>query len=85
LKLQVLYFANLRESVGLSREQVELPLHSATVGQLRNWLAQRGAPWNDAFAPGSAVRSAVDQVLADDTAAITDGSEVAFFPPVTGG
>lgn len=85
MRLHVLYFAALRERVGRSEEMVEAPDSIATVGQLRSWLAQRGAPWTAAFADTRGVRSAVDQTMVDDQHALYGGAEVAFFPPVTGG
>jgi sulfur-carrier protein len=75
VKLHVLYFARLRESLGCSSEHVE---------QLRAWMLARGGAWQEAFAGGS-VRCAVDQVMAADGDELRDGAEVAFFPPVTGG
>jgi sulfur-carrier protein len=85
LKLQILYFARLRDAMGHGREQVELPPGVGNVGELRAWLMQRGSPWREAFVDVRAVRAAVDQVMVDDAAALRDGAEVAFFPPVTGG
>ena len=85
MKLRVLYFARLRDAVGCAQEQLEVPVAVNTVGQLRTWLQQRGSPWQEAFAEVRSIRSAVDQVMAADSAALRDGAEVAFFPPVTGG
>jgi len=85
MKLQVLYFARLRDAVGRSSETIDAPPEVASVGQLRAWLAGRGSPWQEAFEQVRGVRSAVDQVMADDQAPLRDGAEVAFFPPVTGG
>jgi molybdopterin synthase sulfur carrier subunit len=45
----------------------------------------RGSPWQEAFAQVRSIRVAVDQAMADDSAPLRDGAEVAFFPPVTGG
>lgn len=83
--ITLLYFARLRESFGVSSEQIALPEHVATSGQLRDWLRQRGGNWEIELAPGKPVRMAVNQVLADESATIVDGDEVALFPPVTGG
>ncbi|HVG05160.1 MAG TPA: molybdopterin converting factor subunit 1 [Burkholderiaceae bacterium] len=85
MNLRVLYFAALRERVGRSEEMVSPPKDVATVALLRDWLAQRGAPWRDAFAETRRVRAAVDQAMVDDEHALHEGAEVAFFPPVTGG
>ena len=85
MKLRILYFARLRDAMGRSSEDVEVPVQVADVGQLRAWLMQRGSPWQEAFAQVRSIRCAVDQVMADDAARVREGAEVAFFPPVTGG
>ena len=85
MKLRVLYFAALRERVGRSEETVDAPEEIATVAQLREWLARRGEPWQEAFAQTRRVRAAVDQAMVDDEHSLHEGAEVAFFPPVTGG
>lgn len=81
--LQVRYFASIREAVGQGSETVRSG--AATLGDLRDELIARGEPWALALARGRAVRMALDQTLSDETAALADGAEVAFFPPVTGG
>jgi sulfur-carrier protein len=81
----LLYFANLRESVGCSREEVPLPPGPATVSLLVERLRDRDPRWSEAFAPGKRWRVAVNQQLADLTTPLRPGDEVAFFPPVTGG
>ena len=83
MKVTILYFARLREA--LERELTELPAGVERVGELRRWLAARGEPWRGTLEGGRPVRAAVDQVMAADGAALRDGAEVAFFPPVTGG
>jgi molybdopterin synthase sulfur carrier subunit len=85
MKCTVLYFAKLRESIGRDRDELELPAQVKTVGQLRDWLVARGAPYTAAFAEVKRVRAALDQRVATDDAPLRDGAEVAFFPPVTGG
>jgi molybdopterin synthase sulfur carrier subunit len=85
LKLSILYFARLRDAIGRSAENVEVPVGVATVGELRLWLTRRGSPWSTAFTEVRSVRAAVDQVMAADATRLHDGAEVAFFPPVTGG
>jgi molybdopterin converting factor subunit 1 len=83
--LRVLYFAWLRERVGVGEESFALPEGIATVGALIEWLRLRGPGHAAAFAPGRIVRCAVNQDFAGPEAAIHPGDEVAFFPPVTGG
>ncbi len=85
MNVTVLYFAGLRESLGLERETVLLPDAVDTAARLREWLRARGGIWSDAFADGRAVRVAVDRTLAAPSARLREGAEVAFFPPVTGG
>jgi len=85
VRVEVLYFAGLREAVGTARERVELPEGVATAAALRAFLRARGAPWADALAETRTLRVAVDQTMAAADAPLRDGAEVAFFPPVTGG
>ncbi len=83
--VKVLFFARLREVLGVSSESIELPAGVSTVGGLRSHLINRGGAWSDAFAEGRAVRVAVNQDMAQASTAIKAGDEIAFFPPVTGG
>lgn len=83
MKVQVRYFASLREALG-SGETVEAA-EGSTVAQLRDALIARGAPHAAALARGRAVRTALDQTLCNESAVLRDGAELAFFPPVTGG
>ncbi|WP_427911853.1 molybdopterin converting factor subunit 1 [Ramlibacter sp. MMS24-I3-19] len=82
MKVQLRYFASVREAVGRGSEEHET--RAATLRQLRDELAGQGAPYAEALA-GRAVRMALDQVMVQDDAPLHDGCEVAFFPPVTGG
>lgn len=84
MKVSVRYFASIREALGPG-EQVELP-PGATLGALRDALIARGGRHAEVLARGRALRAALDQVMAsDESLAIGEGAEVAFFPPVTGG
>jgi molybdopterin synthase sulfur carrier subunit len=83
--LTVLYFAWLRERVGVAEEIVTPPASAATVADLIAWLRERGPRHAAAFADARVVRCAVNQDFAEPTTALRDGDEVAFFPPVTGG
>ncbi len=85
MKVKVLFFAALREQVGTSSEEIELPREVTTVAGLRSYLTQRGDSWKSALAEGKLIRMAVNQDMAKPSAAIKAGDEVAFFPPVTGG
>ncbi|MFT4103932.1 MAG: molybdopterin converting factor subunit 1 [Burkholderiaceae bacterium] len=83
--ITILYFASLREGLGLGRETLELPDGVGTAGELLAWLRRRGGVWQDLLGEGRAVRIAVDQRMVDAAAPLHAGAEVAFFPPVTGG
>ena len=83
--ITVLYFARLREAVGTGSEELALPAVVRDVEGVRALLVARGAEWEQALAPGKAVRAAVNQAIALGDTPVTDGDEVAFFPPVTGG
>ena len=83
MKIQLRYFASVREALGRGSEQRDT--HAATLRQLRDELVAQGEPYAQALAAGRAVRMALDQVMVQDDAALRDGCEVAFFPPVTGG
>ena len=85
MKVKVLFFASLREQLGTSAEEIELPAGVSTVGGLRTYLMQRGSAWQGALADKRNVRAAVNQDMANPMAPIKAGDEVAFFPPVTGG
>ena len=83
MKIQVRYFASIREALGPG-ETIELPA-GATVAAARDALIARGLAHAGALARGRALRSALNQALCDESAALADGAELAFFPPVTGG
>jgi molybdopterin synthase sulfur carrier subunit len=81
----VMYFARLRQSLGLAIERIELLPGDSSVGALRDKLRTRGGAWTEELAPDRAICVAVNQELAEPRSALHDGDEVAFFPPVTGG
>ncbi len=81
--MQVLYFAWVRERIGLPREDVETT--AATVNDLVAELRAREERYEAAFADTSALRVAVDQELVEFDAPLDGVREVAFFPPMTGG
>lgn len=83
MQITVRYFASIREALGTGSETVQT--QAATLGALRDELLARGAAHAEALARHRAVRTALNQVMADEASALTDGAEVAFFPPVTGG
>lgn len=81
--MKILYFAWVRERIGLPSEELEN--RSGTVRDLIDDLRAREERYAAAFADLSALRVAVDQQLTDFDASIEGASEVAFFPPMTGG
>ncbi len=81
--IDVLYFAWVRERIGLPRERVETT--ASTVAALVEELRAREERYAAAFADLSAIRVAVDQELTDMDASLQGVREVAFFPPMTGG
>jgi len=81
--ITIKYFASIREKMGLSQET--FVGHASTLGDLRDQLIGRGGAYAENLARGSAVRMALNQVMCDDSAVLTETAEVAFFPPVTGG
>jgi molybdopterin synthase sulfur carrier subunit len=83
MKIQVRYFASLREALG-PQETVDLPAGS-TLGALRDQLIARSPRHAEALARGRALRGAVNQAMSDEATPVPEGAEVAFFPPVTGG
>ena len=81
--ITVKYFASIREAIGQGSESRETS--ATTLGALRDELIAASPAHAAALARGKAVRMALNQVLATESAAFPEGSEVAFFPPVTGG
>ena len=85
MKIQLRFFASVREALNLTQETVELPETVQTVGDVRAYLRARGGVWEDVLGEGRALRMAYNQVMTTADAALTPDCEVAFFPPVTGG
>ena len=81
--VEVLYFAWVRERIGIARESVETS--AATVAELVDELRTREPRYEAAFADTSALRVALDQELSEFDAPLAGVREVAFFPPMTGG
>jgi sulfur-carrier protein len=85
MQLKILYFASLREALGLEEETVDVPVNVSTAGELRAWLGQRNERYTKALAVNRSLRMAINKRLAQPESILTAGAEVAFFPPVTGG
>jgi molybdopterin synthase sulfur carrier subunit len=85
MKINLKFFASVREAVGTSAETIELPEGAGTVGAVRDLLTARGGPWAEALGPQRALRMAFNHQMCPPETPIAAGGEVAFFPPVTGG
>lgn len=83
--MRVLYFAWVRERVGIAEETIDPPPEAFTVGALIDWLATTSAEHAHAFADRDRLRAAVDQEFVGMDAPVLGAREVAIFPPVTGG
>lgn len=83
MKVQLRYFASIREAIGTGSESLETA--ATTLAALRDELITRGGAYAEVLAHGRAVRVALNQTMSDEAAALSDGAEVGFFPPVTGG
>jgi molybdopterin synthase sulfur carrier subunit len=85
MKINLRFFASVREAVGTAGEAVTLPDGVATVGAVRAFLVARGGAWAEALGEERALRMAFNHVMCAPETAVAEGGEVAFFPPVTGG
>ena len=85
MKLELRFFASLREALGISQESVAVPETVRTIAELRTHLIDRGNPWSEVLAEGKVLRCALNQQMVDAGTPLQEGAEVAFFPPVTGG
>lgn len=85
MAIEILYFAWVREQIGLDREAVDPPVEVGTVAALIDWLAKRSEAHGRGLGERARLRAAVDGRFADPEAAIAGAREVAIFPPVTGG
>ena len=83
--MEILYFAWVRERIGLDREEVDPPTEVKDVAGLIAWLAARSPGHASALGNPACLRAAVDQKFANPDAPIAGAHEVALFPPVTGG
>ncbi len=83
MRVNVRYFASIREAIGVSAEARDT--HALTLAALRDELIASGGAYAESLARGHAVRVALNQLMCDEAAALEEGAEVAFFPPVTGG
>jgi molybdopterin synthase sulfur carrier subunit len=85
MQIHLRFFASLRETLATSQETISLPHEVKTVEQVREHLRARGGVWAQALADGRSVRMACNQQMAEAATPVSEGCELAFFPPVTGG
>ena len=83
--MKILYFAWLREKIGLAEEEVSPPEAVATLADLAAWIKTRSPRHEAAFANAAAIRGAIDQETAVPETPLGNAREIAFFPPFTGG
>ncbi len=83
MQVTIKYFASIREAIGQGSEVRDTD--AATLAALRDELLAASPAHAQSLARGKSVRMALNQVMSDETAALSEGCEVAFFPPVTGG
>lgn len=83
--MKLLYFARLKENTGVAEEEVTLPGGIENIAGVIEWLKARGEGYALAFADPAIIRCAVDQEHGNLNTPVAGASEIAFFPPVTGG
>jgi sulfur-carrier protein len=83
--LTIKYFAWLRERVGLSQEQIDLPSQVTTISHLIDHLAARDEAYAYAFESKKLIRAAINKTHVSHDTLLKEAHEVAFFPPMTGG
>lgn len=85
MRLTIKTFASLREQLGAAQETLELDTAEVTIAGLLEILAARDTRWAEALRQRQPIRAAVDLQLVDRAYVVRGDSEIAFFPPVTGG
>jgi sulfur-carrier protein len=85
MKINLLYFAQLRETFGMPAETLDLPASVLTVRDLIAHLRTRGGVWAEALDHSQAFRVALNQEMIPLDTSLTEGAELAIFRPVTGG
>ena len=83
--MKLLYFAWLRERIGVAEEDLDIPASVTSAHDLINFLIAKGDTYQAAFADLDLIKVAIDQEHAPLDASVAGAVEVAFFPPVTGG
>ncbi len=83
--MKIVYFAWVRERIGVGEEEIAPPASVRTVGALIDWLSDRGENYAHAFENPKTIRAAIDRSHVKHDATIAGAQEIAFFPPMTGG
>ncbi len=83
--MKITYFAKTRELMGRDSDSVDFPTDIHTIDDVIQYLSAKGAPYDVAFEERNSLRFALDNELAQNDASINNISELAIFPPVTGG
>lgn len=83
--MKIKYFAWVREQIGVAEETISPPQEIATVRDLLDWLKARGDGYGEALRYPEAIRVAINQEHAQHSEQIEGASEIALFPPMTGG
>ena len=81
----VKYFSWIKEHIGKSEEQIDLPIYITNVDQLINYLNQIDEKYNIIFEKKELIKIAVNKTYSSFDTTISNSDEIAFFPPVTGG
>ena len=85
MTIKLRYFAWVRERVGKTEEDIEVPSGVTTVGELMVWLSSRGEEYAHAFTNPKIIRAAIDRTHVKPQTSLEGAGEIAFFPPMTGG
>jgi sulfur-carrier protein len=83
--VKIVYFAAVREAIGIDCEEHILPKHITSIAECLDWLTEQGGHYRSAFANRTKLRFALDQKMAKPDALLAGAGELAIFPPVTGG
>lgn len=83
--MKLIYFAWVRERIGRSEEELDLPAHVVTVRDLLQWLKARGDGYEQALQYPDVIRVAINQEHVDHSEPVSGAREIALFPPMTGG
>ena len=83
--MKLVYFAAVREAIGVASETFDLPTHVRNIHDAIDWLAGQSSGHALAFQDKARLRFALDQDMVPLEAALGEAHELAIFPPVTGG